>query len=335
LLICLLLTQLSQYKRRQPLTKLRPAERLFLRFIAGLLPANLWRDFLCIVQPDTLVRWNDSLWNVIHGLRGKIGKYFSRKQSGRPLQYREIIGILKTIVPQNPLWGHVRIWRELSYLGYDIPLTTLRRYIKRIFPHDPRLLRLRAQWKAFLKNQASSILAMDFFTIKIFPGQTLYCWFLIEHSTREILHINVTFHPTAFWVAQQLREALAWEHHFRYLIFDRDSIFSAVKSTIKNCGLSPCITAIRSPWQNPFAERWIRSIRRELLDRVIVTGEKHARILIAKYVHYYNRFRPHMGLEGRSPLGRPVSRGSPGSILVSQPAVNGLHHIYTWQKEAA
>ncbi|MBE7438165.1 MAG: transposase [Spirochaetales bacterium] len=164
----------------------------------------------------------------------------------------------------------------------------------------------------------------------------MYCWFMIEHATRRIRYFNVSFHPTAFWVTQQIKEALSWEHEFRYLIFDHDSIFStAVRDSIKSCGLTPCRTAIRSPWQNPFAERWIRSVRTELLDQVIVCTEKHARILLKQYVRYYNHSRPHMGLAGQTPLGRPVSRGSPESILVSQPALNGLHHIYSWQTEAA
>ena len=164
-LICFLLIQLSLYRRRHRVSKLKTRERFLLRQACRLLPADLWPSFLLIVQPQTLVRWHDSLWNLIHRLKSIIGTWLSRKRAGRPLQYREIIRILKQIVPENPLWGTVRIQSELMHLGHAVPLTTLRRYIKRLFPQDPRLIRLRDRWKTFLKNQATAILAMDFFTI--------------------------------------------------------------------------------------------------------------------------------------------------------------------------
>ncbi|MBE7440302.1 MAG: transposase [Spirochaetales bacterium] len=110
---------------------------------------------------------------------------------------------------------------------------------------------------------------------------------------------------------------------------------NAVRQSIRNCGLSPINTSIQSPWQNGIAERWIKSIRHECLDHVIVCSEKHAYAIIKSYRQYYNHSRPHMTLDGRTPCGRAISRGSPGSPLASRPAVNGLQNIYRWQKEAA
>jgi len=154
---------------------------------------------------------------------------------------------------------------------------------------------------------------MDFFTVPTVRFRALYVWFAIGHARRRILHFDVTDHPAAGWVIKKLREAFPFDTAPRHLIFDRDSIFSAeVVSTVKSFGIQPTMTAFRSPWQNGVTERWVGSVRRELLDHVVVGNERHLRRLLRDYVAYYHDDRTHLGLGKATPTGRPVERGSTG-----------------------
>ena len=166
--------------------------------------------------------------------------------------------------------------------------------------------------------------------------RVLYCWFVIHHEHRRILHFNATFHPTAAWVIQQLREAFSFETAPRHLIFDRDSIFSpAVIGFVKSMGTEPCRTSYRSPWQNPVAERWIGGCRREFLDHVVIFNESHAVRLARAYIGYFDEDRTHLRLGKDTPFGRPVTpRPSPTAKVVAMPRVGGLHHRYEWRAAA-
>ncbi len=156
----------------------------------------------------------------------------------------------------------------------------------------------------------------------------------VPPQSRRLLHFNVTANPTAQWVTQQLREAFPGRSP-TYLIFDNDSIFSAkVNEAIACLGMAPKRTAFRSPWQNGTAERWVGSVRRELLDHVIAFDERHLHRLLSDYVPYYNSERVHTRLED-SPAGRPTeSRPSPNAQVVGLPRVGGLHHRYSWRQAA-
>jgi len=143
-------------------------------------------------------------------------------------------------------------------------------------------------------------------------------------------------HPAASWVIQQLREAFPFKAAPRHLIFDRDSVFSAaVAATVKSFGIRPARTAYRSPWQNGVAERWVGSVRRELLDHVVVFNERHLRRLLREYVAYYHDDRTHLGLGKATPAGRPVTRRRDGvAQVVALPRLGGLHHRYDWRAAA-
>jgi len=184
----------------------------------------------------------------------------------------------------------------------------------------------------FLRNYREAIAAMDFFTVPTLSFGILYCFFIISHDHRRILHHNVTCNPNALWVAPQLHEA--WEcgeQPERFLIFDYDSKFSVdVVSTVKAMGSQPIRTAFRSPWQNGIAERWVGSVRRELLDHVIVLNRRHPRRLLNDYVRYYHEDRTHLALGKDTPDGRvPASPGGIGAKVVSLSRLGGLHHRYT------
>lgn len=177
---------------------------------------------------------------------------------------------------------------------------------------------------------------MDLFVVPTITFRLVYGFFVIHHDRRQILHANVTEHPTAQWVIQQLREAFPWETTARYLVCDRDTIFSpTVRRAIASMGISVKRTAFRSPWQNGVAERWIGCLRQALLHHVIVFNEEHLRELISHYVAYHNVDRLHCALDGDAPLGREIEqRPTLRAKVVSQPRLGGLHHRYRWREAA-
>jgi transposase InsO family protein len=171
---------------------------------------------------------------------------------------------------------------------------------------------------------------MDFFTVPTLTFGFLYCFFVIRHDRRKILHFNVTRNPNALWGVQQLPEAWPYKQPHRFLLFDRDSKFGAdVVSAVRDIGSQPTRTAFRSPWQNGVAERWVGSCRRDLLDHVVVLNERHLKRLMAEYVRYYHEDRTHLGLAKDTPASRPVGiRPAGGNRIQSLPRLGGPHHRY-------
>jgi transposase InsO family protein len=180
------------------------------------------------------------------------------------------------------------------------------------------------------------IVALDFFTVPTVTFKLLYSFFVIEHGRRKIVHFNVTQHPTAEWVVQQLREAFPEAAPYRYVIFDRDSKFDAdVIGFLRATGLKPKRTSPRSSWQNGVAERWVGSCRCEILDHVIALDEKHLRRLIRDYVSYHHEDRIHDSLEKDTPKRRAVAhKPAEDASVVSMPCLGGLHHRYAWRAAA-
>ena len=166
--------------------------------------------------------------------------------------------------------------------------------------------------------------------------RVLYCFFVIEHARRRILHFNVTRHPSADWVVQQLREVFPEAAPYRYVILDRDSIFDAnVVTFLKATGLRPKRTGVQSPWQNGTAERWIGSCRREMLDHVIALNERHLRRLIGGYIHYHEQDRIHDSLDKDTPNRRPVEpKPATCAGVISLRRLGGLQHRYVWRQAA-
>ena len=188
----------------------------------------------------------------------------------------------------------------------------------------------------FRRNHREAIAAFDFFTIPTVTFQVLYCFFVIEHGRRKILHFNVTRHPTAEWVVQQLREAFPEAASYRYVILDRDAKFDAnVVSFLQGAGLTLKQTSVQSPWQNGIAERWVGSCRRELLDHVIPLHEQHLRRLVRDYRAYYQEDRIHDALGKDTPNLRPVEKKpAPEATVISIEHLGGLHHRYSWREAA-
>jgi len=180
------------------------------------------------------------------------------------------------------------------------------------------------------------IIAFDFFTVPTVTFRLLYCFFVIEHGRRRILHFNVTRYPTADWILQQLREALPEAPPYRYAIFDHDSKFDDdVISFLMSTGLEPKRTTVQSPWQNGTAERWVGSCRREMLDHVIAFDERHLLRLLRNYVSYYHHDRIHDALKKDTPNERAVERRPAATArVISSARLGGLHHRYAWRAAA-
>jgi transposase InsO family protein len=311
--------QLAALQRRHPQPRFRAADRLFWVLLRRFWPG--WRQALVLIQPETVVGWHRAgfkrYWTWISQRSAKSG----RKCIGRELQ-----DLIFRMVAENPTWGAPRIHGELRMLGFDISERTVLRWMRKA-PRDPEPAK---RWATFLSNHREAIAAMDFFTVPTLTFGVLYCFFVISHDRRRILHCNVTRHPSSAWVSQQLREAFPDSSAPSYLIFDRATNFGdEVVSTIKSFGIEPKRTSFRSPWQNGVAERFVGNCRRDLLDHVILLNERHFKRLMTEYVRYYHDDRTHLGLAKDSPAGRTAAKDTAAeSKVVCMPRLGGLHHRY-------
>jgi transposase InsO family protein len=312
--------QLAVYVQRHPRPRLSPLDRAFWVALSRLWPR--WRSVLVLVQPETVVRWHRTAF------RG-YWRWISKPGPGRPPLAEETKALILRMASENG-WRTRKIQAELSKLGIRVGLTTISRYLPKGEPDDDAHQR----WMTFLRNHRDVIAAMDFFVVPTARFTLLYVWFVLDHGRRRVVNFNVTAHPTSAWVIQQLRDAFPDPTH-RHLIFDNDAIFSAeVARSISRLGTRPKRTALQSPWQNGTAERFVGSVRRELLDHVVVLGKDHLRRLLQEYVHYYNRERVHTSI-GDAPEGRGVEeRPSDRARVISLPRVGGLHHRYAWAEAA-
>ena len=306
--------QLAVYKRTATRPKLRRTDRLFWVWLARVWAG--WRQPLLIVTPDTVLRWQRRRfrehWTTLSG----------RPQVGRPPVNAEIAALVRRMAETNPLWGAPRIHGELLKLGIDVAERTVSRLIpKRRTPPSQT-------WRTFLANHVRDLVSIDFFTVPTAGLRVLFVLVVLAHDRRRVVHFNVTEHPTAGWTAQQIVEAFPDDTAPAYLLRDRDRIYGhAFRHRVKGMGIRDVLTAPQSPWQNPFAERLIGSIRRECLDHVLVLSERHLRRILARYFAYYHRARTHLALQKDAPDGRPIERPEVGTV-VQIPEVGGLHHRY-------
>jgi putative transposase len=305
-------------KRRRPV--LSPLDRLFWSVLQSVWPR--WSDVLAIVKPATVIAWHRRGFQLYWRWR-------SRRRSGRPRVSEEVRNLIRQMRLENAGWGAPKIHGELLQLGFAVSERTVARYLRGLRPRTNKSDQL---WKVFLANHREAIVAFDFFAVPTLTFKVLYCFFILEHGRRKILHCNVTAHPTSEWVVQQLREAFPEADPYRYAIFDHDSKFNVdVAHLLISTGLQPKRTSIQAPWQNGIAERWIGSCRREMLDQVIPLNERHLRRMLREYATYHNDDRVHDALNKNAPNGRPVDqRPSSAASVISQPRLGGLHHRYTW-----
>ena len=285
-----------------------------------------WTEVLVVVKPETVARWHRAGFRLYWCFLSR------HSEKGRPRISSELCQLIERMAKENPTWGAPRIHGELLKLGFEISERTVSRYLARVGRKgDARKL-----WLIFLRNHREVIAAMDFFTVPTATFRVLYCFFVISHSRRKVLHFNATEHPTSRWIVQQLREAFPEDTAPRYLILDRDRKYEGEVTEVLQSMSSELIrTSYRSPWQNGVAERWVGICRRELLDHVIVFNEAHLRRLVREYLGYYHADRIHDGLGKDTPEMRPVEAREAGHCRVAgMPRLGGLHHRYTWRLAA-
>jgi transposase InsO family protein len=279
-----------------------------------------WRAALILFQPETVIGWQRA------GLR-LFWRWKSRPRAGRPRKDAALIQLIRRMWSVNPTWGSPRIRDELAKLGLEASTAMIRKY-------RPKCGRRPSQsWRTFLQNHAGVIAAMDFFVVPTVSFRLLYVLVVMTHERRKVIHFNITEAPTAEWTAQQVVNAFPYYTAPQYLLRDRDSIYGSVfVQRVEGMGIKQKLISPRSPWQNPYVERLVGSIRRECLDRVIVFNERQLRHVLESYFKYYHEVRPHRGLSHDSPIPRPVESPERGDVI-EMPLLGGLHHHYL--REAA
>ena len=296
-----------------------------------------WRQTLAVVQPDTFTRWHRQEFRLF---------WRWKSQPGRPPIPNELRALIRQMACENPTWGQERITNELLLkLGLRVSPRTVRKYMPKRLDHGPGTRGQSQRWTTFVRNHAQAIIACDFCVVSTATFRILDVFVVIEHVSRRLLHVNVTAHPTAEWTLQQLREAIPSDHRYRFLIHDRDSIFSqALDQCIRNLGCNILKTPVRTPVANAICERVLGTLRRECLDFMIPLSANHLRRLLTRWVQHYNCGRPHMSLGPGIPQPsvpfpaplQPHRHRLPASLHVAScPILGGLHHEYGLEGQAA
>ena len=279
-----------------------------------------WEDYTHLMKPATVKKWHTAAFRYFW-------RWKSRRKSGRPPISPEMQNLIHKLSKENPLWSAERIRDTLRLLAYSPPCDdTIRKYM--IKPRKPR--KKSTTWLPFLRNHLDVSWAMDFFTVPTVHFAILYVFLVFDHGRRKVIHFAITKNPTMDWVIQQLREAMPFGLQPQYLFRDNDGIYgNGVKAFLENCGIEEVRTAYRSPWQNPFVERYVGTLRRELLDHVMILSQSHLERLLREFIEaYYHVARPHQGLQDETPLPQAKPEISGPSKLISIPVLGGLHHRY-------
>ena len=306
--------QLAVYQQTVSRPRLRWTDRVFWGWLSRLWRG--WPDALVFVQPRTVIAWQQQRF------RDHWRRVSEQGTPGRPAVAQEVRELIQAMWQANPTWGSPWIVGELRKVGIKVTKSTVEKYRRRP-PKPPS-----PTWRTFLQNHVKDLIALDFFVVPTVTHKVLFVLLIQAHERRRIVHFNITEHPTAQWTAQQVVDAFSWGEAPRYLLRDRERIYGAsFRQRVRNMGIEEVVIAPRSPWQNPYVERLIGSIRRECLDHVIVLHERHLRRLLTDYFRYYHHWRTHRALDMDCPRPRPVQRPEVGSIR-EVPEVGGLHHHY-------
>ena len=329
--IAVLRNQLEVLRRQVKRPEFRPADRAVLAALSGALPRRRWSNFL--VTPDTILRWHRRLvtrkWT--HASPG----------GGRPPLADQMVALILRLAQENPRWGYRRIQGELKKLGIRVAATSIRTVLL-CNGLRPAPRRASVTWRAFLRAQASGILAVDFFTVETVRLTTLYVLFAIELHTRRVRLVGVTDHPNGLWIVQRAREfsmnraprTAGVTSEPRFLVRDRDGKFTrAFDAVFAADGIQTIKTPIQAPNANAFAERWVRTVRQECLDWMLIWGRRHLERVLNEYVRHYNDERPHRSLELLPP--RAINKTSvvrvgavAAAVVRRRDRLGGLVHEY-------
>jgi putative transposase len=326
--IAVLRHQLDVLRRQVKRPQFRPADRAILAVLSRMLPRAHWSIFL--VTPDTILRWHRRL----------VTRKWTQPcpRGGRPPLAEHVVALILQLARENPRWGYRRVQGELKKLGVSVSATTIRTVLLRNGLR-PAPRRASVTWRAFLRAQAAGIVATDFFTVETVRLTTLYVLFFIELGTRQVRLAGITRHPGGPWVVQRARElSMKWSQATstpRFLIRDRDSKFTgAFDDVFTSDGTQIITTPIQAPNANAFAERWVRTVREECLDWMLIWGRRHLERVLGEYVRHYNDQRPHRSLQLRPPSrvdleSMPTPTGVAAAVRVGRrDRLGGLVHEY-------
>jgi len=310
----LLRPQLIILERQVKKPHFTQSDRLWLILLAS--RVKHWKDVLLILKPDTLLHWHRQGFRLFW-------RFKSRNGGGRPKLATETVALIQQMAQENRLWGAERIRGELLKLDIKVAPATIRKYM-----HPARPPRAPTQtWSVFLKNHTKDIWACDFLPVIDLFFRQVYLFFIVELASRRMAHFSVTAHPTDAWVAQQLRQATPFGQHPRFLIRDRDRKYGQTFTQVATaCKIEILKTPYRAPKANAICERFLGSVRRECLDHILVFGERHLHQVVREYGQYFNRARPHQGIEQNIPE-EGLPKKNTGKIIAF-PVLNGLHHDY-------
>jgi len=308
--------QLAVFKSQAARPRVTLFDRLFWISLSSFWSG--WKSVLIIVKPETVISWHRKGYEIFW-------KWKSRRKTGRPKIDPAIITLIHQMARENG-WGAPQIHGRLLKLGFVISESTVSNYMPKLAPTEKQ----QQSWRTFLKNHMHNTVSIDFITVPTVTFKSIYCLIFLDHSRRKIIHFKTTFSPNAEWIKQQFRNAFPFEMNYKYLIRDNDKKFGNwTTEFLKSFDLEEVPISYGCPWQNGYCERMIGTLRRELLNRVIILGEGHLNALLASYLEYYHTDRTHLGLAKDTPIPSSVqiSPAQQFSILTS-PRVGGLYHAY-------
>jgi putative transposase len=316
----LLRHQLIILKRQVKRPSFTRSDRILLVLLARLV--RTWQQTLCIVQPDTLPRWHRELFRLYW-------KRKSKTHTHKPKVAAETIALIREMAKDNRLWGAERIRGELLKLGIRVCKRTIQKYMRTVRTHQPR----GQKWSTFLLTHAAQIWACDFLQVTDLFFRPLFAFFVVELKSRKVIHVGVTRSPADAWVAQQLREATPYGQAPKYLIRDNDSKFGPSFARVaRTSGIKLLKTPYHAPRANAGCERFMRSVRQECLDHLLILHEKQLPRVLNMYVMYFNQARPHQGIQQQipDPSGSARTSHHRGGKVIALPVLGGLHHDYQW-----
>ena len=318
--------EVAVLRRQVTRPRLQPKDRFVLAALSRMLPRDLLR--VRIVTPETLLRWHRQLVARHWTYRPK-----SMPVGGRPRTAAVIRELVIRFARDNPTWGHRRIHGELVGLGYRVAPATVWSILQKA-GLDPAPRRTGPSWREFCRTQAATMLACDFFTVDTVLLRRVDVFFVLEVGTRRVHILGVTRHPTGEWVTQQARN-LTYSlgqraEGFRFLVRDRDTKFTG---TFDAVFAAVNIEVLRSPPRAPkataYAERWVSTIRRECLDRILLFNERQLAHVLTEYENHYNTHRPHRALDQHSPIAADVERlPRTGGAVQRRQVLGGLINEY-------
>jgi transposase InsO family protein len=319
--ILLLRHELAVLRRRAGRPRLTRADRALFAALGRAVPRAAWTSL--VVKPDTFLRWHRQLvarrWTYAH------------RKAGRPPLERSLGELIVRFARETPHWGYKRIVGELKGLGISVSATSVRKVLLEA-GLQPAPERGQSSWRTFLRQQAASMLACDFLTVETAFLQRIYVLFFISLATRRIEYVACTANPDGRWVTQQARNLviqLGDEQPFHFLVHDRDAKFSqAFDDIFRSEGIKVIRTPVQAPNANAHAERWVRTLRADCLDRILILGRRHLEHVLRIYRQHYNEHRPHRALRLLPPSGRDPTPLSAAAHLHRRDLLGGLIHEY-------